>query len=65
MKHTNQKDSSRNQGSNTDQQKKTGKMQGDKNESMARQHSRGPKDDSSRQGSDSSSWQKDKQGHKK
>lgn len=61
MKHTNQKDSSRNQGSNTDQQKKTGKMQGDRNESMARQHSRGTKDD----GSDSSSWQKDKQGHKK
>jgi hypothetical protein len=65
MKHTNQKDSSRNQGSNTDQQKKTGKMQGDKNESMAQQHSRGTKDDGIRQGSESSSWQKDKQGHKK
>ena len=65
MKHTNQNDSSRNQGSNTDQQKKTGKMQGDRHENMAQQHSKGRKDDNGKQGSDSSSWQKDKQGHKK
>ena len=65
MKHTNQSDSSRNQGSNTDQQKKGGKVQGDRNEGMAQQHSKGTKDDSSKQGSDSSNWQKDKQGHKK
>ena len=65
MKHTNQDDSSRNQGAGTDQQKKTSKAQGDRNEGMAQQHSRGTKDDIGKKGSDSSSWQKDKQGHKK
>jgi hypothetical protein len=66
MKHTNQEGLNKNQTAATDQHRKTNKaQQGDGNESMDQQNKQGTKEHAGKQGSDSSNWQKDKQGNKK
>jgi hypothetical protein len=65
MKHTND-DASKQQGSNTDQHRKTNNAQNGKNEGTGQHgHSSGTKDQGSKQGADTSNWQKDKQNNKK
>jgi hypothetical protein len=66
MKHTNQEETSKNQGTAGDQKQKSNKsQQGTGNEAMDSGTRKGNREHSSEQSGEGSNWQKGKQGNKK
>jgi hypothetical protein len=66
MKHTNQEETSKHQGTAGDQNKKSNKsQQGGGNEAMNSGTHKGNREHSSEQSGEGSNWQKGKQGNKK